>query len=576
MTSTLSGSDAAVRPEPRVSRRHVASAVRGLWRGRATDAAWVRPSFLGLLVLAALLDLWDLAASGWANAFYSAAVQAGAEQLGGVPLRLVRRRQLDHGRQAAGLALGDGSLGADLRAQRLEHPAARGADGRRDRGARVPDRAAPLRAGRGADRGCRDRPHACRGADVPVRQPGRAARAAGHARDVPHAPGHRGRACALDPLGRRRHRLRVPDEAAAGVPGRPRARRRLPPRRAPPDRRAPRAPRRGARHAARLRRLVGRDRRARAREHAAVHRRLPDERLPRAHLRLQRLRPAHGPGDRVASPVAAGARRPAACGARPGCSGCSAASSATQISWLLPAALGMLVVGVVVTWRRPRVDAARATVLLLGGTLLVTGLAFSLGAGIIHPYYSVALAPAIGGLVGIGAAMLWAARGAWWARIVSGLIVLASTVWAVVLLSAATTFLPWLTLVVGVAGLLGAAALVVGPADRGAHADRDRRVAGRRARRSRRVRREHHADAAHRIAADRGARRVARLGDRSALRRDGLRASLRWAGRVHPARVRRADRVHTAAGRLRRDRLRPADSAGAVASPAACSAGARR
>ncbi len=187
---------------------------------------------------------------------------------------------------------------------------------------------------------------------------------------------------------------------------------------------------------------------------------------------------------------------------------------ATQISWLLPAALGMLVVGVVVTWRRPRVDAARATVLLLGGTLLVTGLAFSLGAGIIHPYYSVALAPAIGGLVGIGAAMLWAARGAWWARIVSAVIVLVEH-----RLGGRAALggddLP----AVADAGRRRRGSARCGGArrrapDRGAHADRDRRVAGRRARRSRGVRREHHADAAHRIAAYRGTRRVARLGDR--------------------------------------------------------------
>jgi hypothetical protein len=51
---------------------------RRLVRGRAEDAAWVRPSLIGLLGIAALLYLWDLSASGWANAFYSAAVQAGS------------------------------------------------------------------------------------------------------------------------------------------------------------------------------------------------------------------------------------------------------------------------------------------------------------------------------------------------------------------------------------------------------------------------------------------------------------------------------------------------------------------
>ena len=41
----------------------------------------------------------------------------------------------------------------------------------------------------------------------------------------------------------------------------------------------------------------------------------------------------------------------------------------------------------------------RAALLIWGGWLLVTGAAFSFGQGIIHPYYSVALAPAIGALL---------------------------------------------------------------------------------------------------------------------------------------------------------------------------------
>ena len=48
--------------------------------------------------------------------------------------------------------------------------------------------------------------------------------------------------------------------------------------------------------------------------------------------------------------------------------------------------------------------------MLWGGWLLVTGLAFSFGRGIIHPYYTVALAPAIGAVVGIGGLAAWARR----------------------------------------------------------------------------------------------------------------------------------------------------------------------
>src|SRR5437660_630357 len=48
-------------------------------RGRQNDPPWVRPALLVLLALTAVLYLWDLGASGWANSFYSAAVQAGSK-----------------------------------------------------------------------------------------------------------------------------------------------------------------------------------------------------------------------------------------------------------------------------------------------------------------------------------------------------------------------------------------------------------------------------------------------------------------------------------------------------------------
>ena len=50
-----------------------------LWRGRPEDPPWVRPALLALLVGTAVLYLWALGASGWANSFYSAAVQAGTK-----------------------------------------------------------------------------------------------------------------------------------------------------------------------------------------------------------------------------------------------------------------------------------------------------------------------------------------------------------------------------------------------------------------------------------------------------------------------------------------------------------------
>lgn len=40
---------------------------------------WELPSLVGLLIATAALLLWDLGSSGYANSFYSAAVQAGSE-----------------------------------------------------------------------------------------------------------------------------------------------------------------------------------------------------------------------------------------------------------------------------------------------------------------------------------------------------------------------------------------------------------------------------------------------------------------------------------------------------------------
>lgn len=122
-----------------------------------------------------------------------------------------------------------------------------------------------------------------------------------------------------------------------------------------------------------------------------------------------------------------------------------------QVSWLLPAALILLVAGLVVTRRRFRTDRTRAGLLLWGGWLLVTGLTFSFMAGIFHAYYTVALAPAIGAVVGIGATELWRRR--------SGSLVLAITLavtaaWSYGLLKRSADFLPGLAPVVLAAGLL--------------------------------------------------------------------------------------------------------------------------
>ncbi|MGY0235506.1 ArnT family glycosyltransferase [Longispora urticae] len=132
-----------------------------------------------------------------------------------------------------------------------------------------------------------------------------------------------------------------------------------------------------------------------------------------------------------------------------------------QIAWLLPLALLFLVVGLAVTWRdRP----ARAGFVVWGGWLLVTGAVFSAMQGIFHQYYTVALAPAVGALVGMGAAVLWARRSSWWALAVAAVGVAGTAWWASVLLGRSATFLPWLRPAVLALGVVSALALAASAA----------------------------------------------------------------------------------------------------------------
>ncbi len=141
-----------------------------------------------------------------------------------------------------------------------------------------------------------------------------------------------------------------------------------------------------------------------------------------------------------------------------------AADMGGQVSWLLPAALIALAALAWLSWRAVRTDRLRAAALLWGGWLLVTGAVFSFMAGIIHPYYTVALAPAIGALTGIGAVTLWRRRDHLAARLILAAGMAATALWACALLGRTPGWLPWLRAVVVLCGLAAAAAVLAGPA----------------------------------------------------------------------------------------------------------------
>lgn len=130
-----------------------------------------------------------------------------------------------------------------------------------------------------------------------------------------------------------------------------------------------------------------------------------------------------------------------------------------QISWLLPAALILLAAGLVLTRRAPRTDPARAALLLWGGWLVLTGAVFSGMQGIFHEYYTVALAPAVAALTGMGTALLWDRRRAPGAAAVLAATVGATAVWAYALLGRTPDWRPWLAPAVLVCGLVAAAGL---------------------------------------------------------------------------------------------------------------------
>jgi 4-amino-4-deoxy-L-arabinose transferase-like glycosyltransferase len=135
----------------------------------------------------------------------------------------------------------------------------------------------------------------------------------------------------------------------------------------------------------------------------------------------------------------------------------------TQISWLLPAALFFILVLLAGMWRAPRTDGKRAAVLLWGSWLAVTGLVFSFAQGIIHPYYTVALAPAVGALFGIGVVWTWARRELLLARLSLAVALGGTAVWGFVLLDRTPSWHPALRYAVLAGGVITAVLVAAGP-----------------------------------------------------------------------------------------------------------------
>ena len=137
----------------------------------------------------------------------------------------------------------------------------------------------------------------------------------------------------------------------------------------------------------------------------------------------------------------------------------------TEISWFLPAALVGLAAVLILGRRAVRTDRTRAGLLLWGGSLVVTALVFSFMEGTVHPYYAVALAPSIAATVAIAGTFLWRQRDALTSRLVLAGMIAVTSGWSFWMLqSNAAAWLPWLRYAVLVGGLAGAVLLVVSTA----------------------------------------------------------------------------------------------------------------
>jgi 4-amino-4-deoxy-L-arabinose transferase-like glycosyltransferase len=127
-----------------------------------------------------------------------------------------------------------------------------------------------------------------------------------------------------------------------------------------------------------------------------------------------------------------------------------------QAGWLLGFAI-LSGLGILVATRLRRADARTGWLIAVGGAFLTTAVLFSSASGIFHPYYVSLLAPFIAALVGAGAAQML--RGGLNARILAPLAIAAGVVCELVVRSRYPGQLEWLPGVLVVVGALACLAL---------------------------------------------------------------------------------------------------------------------
>jgi 4-amino-4-deoxy-L-arabinose transferase-like glycosyltransferase len=129
-----------------------------------------------------------------------------------------------------------------------------------------------------------------------------------------------------------------------------------------------------------------------------------------------------------------------------------------QIGWLLPVAIGSVLIAAGV-WLRTRggTPEQRAGWLLWGGWLVGYGVVFSIAGGIFHPYYTATLAPAVAATAAAGLTACWR----WYragdrAGLLLPAAIAVTSVLAFVILDRTPNWVPWLRFAILIVGVLSA------------------------------------------------------------------------------------------------------------------------
>lgn len=131
-----------------------------------------------------------------------------------------------------------------------------------------------------------------------------------------------------------------------------------------------------------------------------------------------------------------------------------------EISWFLPAAI---IFSLAWLWsaRRHQLTRHPASWSIWGTWLLLAGVELSVARGIVHPYYTMALAPPVAAVVGIGAGRAWAARDQLWPRVLLCVVGVVTAAWSCVPFSTAAGWNSWMRWIALLCAITSAAVLAL-------------------------------------------------------------------------------------------------------------------